>query len=61
MCFPCLMCVYVCKRAGCCSGLSGGQAETDRTHAERETHPAGGQLPLPRPAGALLQGARVDS
>lgn len=43
------------------SCLPGGQAETDRTHTERETHPAGCQLPLPRPAGALLQGVRVDS
>lgn len=42
------------------SRLSGGQAETDRTHTEREAHPAGCELPLPRPAGALLQGVWVD-
>ncbi len=40
------------------SCLSGGETETDRTHTEWETHPAGRQLPVPCAIGALVQGIR---
>ena len=35
---------------------AGGEAEADRAHAEREAHPAGRHLPLPRPPRVFLQG-----
>lgn len=54
-----ICCEYIYLTRVSCS-FSGSQAEADRTHAERETHPASCQLSFSGAIGTLFQGIHLN-